>query len=46
MKNFDPCPCRDDAQPHIWQGGECCLCGAYIKDHLKSNKADTRNREG
>jgi hypothetical protein len=60
MKDFDPCPGRDGAQPHIWQSGngwtagssvflkdgQCTLCGARRGDHVKSNQADNRNREG
>lgn len=44
MKDYDICPCRDGAQRHIFVGGECQLCGSYLKDHIKSNLNDRRNK--
>ena len=32
----DICPCRDDAQPHIYEGGYCVLCGVSLKNQLKA----------
>ena len=27
---YDPCPVRDNAQPHIFTGGRCELCHAPV----------------
>jgi len=38
----DPCPSRDDIQPHIFENGRCALCGAAPRIRLVT---PTRERD-
>ena len=35
----DICPCRDDAQPHIFRDGRCVLCYIPVEEAKRNIKA-------